>query len=753
MTDILDNPSDTGSEVAIVSADTITICRASDDKIYAKIWDGGSEEPRTLRRPMFNDFSVEPVSSIYDVAAVFNGIASDYRACVVRGKLINPRDNRHVRRAHKSKPTLESVPRRWMMLDVDNVEFEVDPRKPEDSVRHIQTMCPALREVTVHYQCSGSWGIKSGPRLHLSYWLTDPAGEDTCKAFAGSLPLDFDLSLYTPSQPHFTADPLFSNGAQDPCEGVPRSGIVHGSLDELYIGDGSVNRELSYYCDQIRNIGHGDGRHPVINKAAYTLSGWVGPGYITADQLFTDLVSACADNENFSHARLADAEDEIRRAIDDGKEKPRTVEQWRALYIRNEAGQPRQLLSNYIIVLRHHPDMRGKLAFDTRFQRTVKLAACPWDPPGREYPFEVDDDDITDAVNWVSTLDSGGIPTNQIREINKAINHVSRDNRYDEVKRWLDTLPPWDGKPRMSQLFSRGCRAEDNAYHAAVSRVFVLSMVARGMRPGCKVDTMVILCGQQGTYKSTFLRIMGSGPGGQYFEDDLGDIRDIFSFLPTVKGRWLLEVPELAQFGGRHVEAIKSFITKQTHTGREPYAVRATTYPVGYVLAGTTNTHTFLTDTTGNRRFLTVEVHGHIDTEWVTTHRDQIFAEARTAYHAGEKWYLEGEMVQESARVQELYTASDPWIPEIAAYLDRPPLLGDHTSFDYDSDVPDKLHAVRVEDVLTHALDIAPGRITTKESVRCGESLASLGWTKSRRRIDGKRCYVYVRPEESSGDA
>lgn len=739
---------DDAPAVPVVAADSMTVCRATDEGVYCKWWDGGAEEPRKTKRVMWNDYRSIPVSSIYDVGRAVDSIRSDYRACIVRGKLINPRDNTHVRRAHRNKPTLEHEPHRWMMLDVDHIDFAVDPTNPEAAVRHLQTLVPALREVTTYYHCSGSWGIKPGPRLHLFYWLTAPATDDECKAFAGSLPVKFDLVIYTPSQPHYTADPLFSasTGAVDPCGETPRGGVVHGALDELYIGDGDVNREMGYYCDQIRKIEHGDPRHPIINKAAYTLAGWVQPGYITEDQLYAELVSACADNEAFSQARLADAEDEIRRALADGKERPRVVEQWRALYIRNSEGKPRALISNYITLLRHHPDMRGRIGYDARHQRAIALAAMPWDSPGEVYPRELNDIDVTRAVNWISMLTDGGIPTNQIREVNKSMDFVAQENKFDDVRHWIDTLPPWDGTPRLSQLFPRGCSAEDNPYHRAVSRVFVLSMIARGLRPGCKVDTMVILCGKQGTYKSTFLNIMGSGPGRQYFSADIGDIRDVFSYLPTVKGKWLIEIPELAQFGGKHVESIKSFLTKEVHVGREPYQARATTYPVGYVMAGSTNNHTFLTDITGNRRFLTVKIPGHIDTEWVSVNRDQIFAEARTAYHAGEKWYLDSDMVSVAAQVQEMYTAADPWIVKIGSYLEQPPRTPE--SVDYDALAPTKIEKVTIEDVLIEALDMHPGRIDTKASVRCGECLSVLGWTKARRRINGKRCYLYERPKE-----
>ena len=79
---------------------------------------------------------------------------------------------------------------------------------------------------------------------------------------------------------------------------------------------------------------------------------------------------------------------------------------------------------------------------------------------------------------------------------------------------YLESLR-WDGEPRLQMLIARGFGATQNDYHAQVGANFLIGMVARALRPGCKVDTMPVFEGAQGTFKSTALAILG----GKWFAE------------------------------------------------------------------------------------------------------------------------------------------------------------------------------------------------------------------------------------------
>ena len=72
---------------------------------------------------------------------------------------------------------------------------------------------------------------------------------------------------------------------------------------------------------------------------------------------------------------------------------------------------------------------------------------------------------------------------------------------------------------------------------------------------------------------------------------------------------WIVELAELlAVKKAQAVESIKAFITSSMDTYRPPYGRRTEQRPRVCVFAGTTNSNHFLTDRTGNRRYLPLMV-------------------------------------------------------------------------------------------------------------------------------------------------
>jgi hypothetical protein len=68
-------------------------------------------------------------------------------------------------------------------------------------------------------QLTGSAGIKPGIRARLVFWLDRPISLAQAKQWAARQPIECDLSIYTPSQPIYTAAPVFVDGREDPVRG------------------------------------------------------------------------------------------------------------------------------------------------------------------------------------------------------------------------------------------------------------------------------------------------------------------------------------------------------------------------------------------------------------------------------------------------------------------------------------------------------------------------------------------------------
>ena len=205
-----------------------------------------------------------------------------------------------------------------------------------------------------------------------------------------------------------------------------------------------------------------------------------------------------------------------------------------------------------------------------------------------------------------------------------------------------------------------------------------MGAVARVYRPGCKFDYMMVLVSDQGIGKSTFLRMLCINDA--WFNDNFSTL-DGDKAVEKLRGMWIVELAELqATKRSKDVETIKAFITSRVDTYRVPYGRRTEQRPRMCVLCGTSNPTDFLTDRTGNRRFLPI-------TCGVRPVEFDIFAdETSTRMEFAQAW---GEIMDEYMRkggkvslvlpkrlqkvavdMQERYQEEDPRVGIIQEWLD-----------------------------------------------------------------------------------
>lgn len=217
-----------------------------------------------------------------------------------------------------------------------------------------------------------------------------------------------------------------------------------------------------------------------------------------------------------------------------------------------------------------------------------------------------------------------------------AFNIVCYQNAYNPIKNIIKSTV-WDGKPRIATLFQTYLKCEDSDYIREIARITFLGGIARLYSPGIKFDTMPIFMGKQGCGKSSFIRWLAIKDS---FFKEISEI-DGQKGIEAVEGAWICEMSELlALTKSKEVEAVKSYITRQNDTYRKPYERRITENPRKCIIIGSTNRSQFLTDKTGNRRFLPIQVNcdGYDIANKETQIRADIlqcWAEAKTIYDKG----------------------------------------------------------------------------------------------------------------------
>ncbi|MBH0239117.1 virulence-associated E family protein [Methylobrevis albus] len=385
--------------------------------------------------------------------------------------------------------------------------------------------------------------------------------------------------------------------------------------------------------------------------------------------------------------------------------------------IVGERGQPLSIVANVLEILRTDPHLSDLFSFDEMAGEAILRGAIPGQrgaPSMKARPIR----DV-DATGIQVYIQRHHLPSVALDTVHQAIEARAAERGFHPVRDYLQALE-WDGIPRLSRWVPTYLGAEDSVYHCQVGALFLLSMVARVMRPGCKSDYCVVLEGPQGARKSTACAILG----GAYFSDSLPDIasagKDVSIHL---KGRWLLEIAEMSAMSKAESAALKAFITRTEERFRPPYGRKEVVQPRHCVFVGTTNEATYLRDATGARRFWPVKV-GRIDTDALARDRDQLFAEALHLFNTGANWWPSADfearhvVEQQSERFE-----GDAWDDNVRAYIAGK-------------------SRVRVQDVAQEALSLPIGRIGIAEQRRIAAILRRSGWLA--KRTNTERFFVRV---------
>ena len=334
----------------------------------------------------------------------------------------------------------------------------------------------------------------------------------------------------------------------------------------------------------------------------------------------------------------------------------------------NDKGNPYQTISNCETVLANDIRLAGRFAYNTMaYSRTVECP-LPWDASTGVRPIA-----DSDYASLTAYLEREYLLTSKDKAID-AVLITCNANRYNPVTAWLSSLK-WDGESRIPYLLPTYLGCDMNDYNISAIKLWMRGAIARAFHPGIKFDTMLVLKGEQGIGKSEFLRKMAHEPS--WFNDNFNTVEGD-NAAEKLRGMWIVEIAELlAVKNAKEVEGVKAFITSREDKYRPKYARETEARPRVCVFAGSTNSDSFLTDPTGNRRFLIVECHQSaiqksvVKDEHAQEFIDQCWAEAMAAWDAGERdLTLPDEHLAAADALRERFTEDDTRVGVIQAYLD-----------------------------------------------------------------------------------
>ncbi|MET3052086.1 VapE domain-containing protein [Pseudomonas alkylphenolica] len=399
--------------------------------------------------------------------------------------------------------------------------------------------------------------------------------------------------------------------------------------------------------------------------------------------------------------------------------KPPAAGGWKDMLARSESGALIAHMQNVELILSNDERWAGVIGYSAFSSKLVKLRAAPY---GGE-PGDWSDIDDTRVMKWLAQQYNLRVKATHVIE---AVSVVAHDNAFHPVREYLAKLE-WDRVSRLGVWLHKILGVNLNDYSAKVGKRWMISAVARVMRPGCKADTVMILEGAQGAGKSTAMSILG----GNWFMDTpftLGD-KDAFQ---AIRGKWIVELGELDSFNKAESTKAKQFFSASTDTYRESYGRRTSDVPRQCVFVGTTNQDEYLKDATGNRRYWPVAC-TKVDLDKLREVRDQLWAEAMFCYLAGDIWWVTREEEELFSKEQEERFVVDEWEGPILEWLESSQ-IGETTTGG---------------ELLNQALKLDSGHWGKPEQMRVGAIMHRLGWRRKRMPPlpkSGIRPWAYQKP-------
>ena len=303
---------------------------------------------------------------------------------------------------------------------------------------------------------------------------------------------------------------------------------------------------------------------------------------------------------------------------------------------------------------------------------------------------------------------------------------------YHPFRAYLQALPPAPATgsgaiARLAQTVRvRGGEAVQQRWEEYL-RKWLVGMVAAWVDDAVVNNVILVLIGEQGSYKTTWFQYLLPPSLRRYFYTKTNANRLGRDELLTLAQYGLVCCEELDTMRPAELNQLKAAVTMSSIDERAAYAHFHEHRPHIASFCGTGNNVQFLSDPTGNRRWLPFEVESITSPRDVPFDHDAIYAEAYTLYRSGFRfWFSRQEIAELAAHNRQFETPRLEW--ELVQQYFRLPAEGESGEF-----MP-----------VAAALQLVAGSISQKLSpVHMGRAFRELGFEQ--RVVRHVRGYIVVR--------
>ena len=299
------------------------------------------------------------------------------------------------------------------------------------------------------------------------------------------------------------------------------------------------------------------------------------------------------------------------------------------------------------------------------------------------------------------------------------LNNLSKPGEQDYIRELAQTVQV------------KGGEQEQKLWHLYLKK-WLVGMVASWLSEDVVNNVILVLIGEQGAYKTTWFNYLLPPPLKQYFYTKTNANRMSKDDILTLAQYALVCCEELDTMRPAELNQLKAAVTMPSIDERAAYAHYHEHRKHIASFCGTGNNTQFLSDPTGNRRWLPFEVESILSPREHPFHYEGIYAQALSLYTSGFQYWFTKEEIQELNRHNKQFETPHLEHELVDLYFRRP----------IDSELGEFISVAR-------ALQMISNGISQKLSaVNVGRAFSDLGF--KRVRTNSCRGFIVVcrTPEE-----
>ena len=222
---------------------------------------------------------------------------------------------------------------------------------------------------------------------------------------------------------------------------------------------------------------------------------------------------------------------------------------------------------------------------------------------------------------------------------------------YDPFKFYMDDLPLWneDKEDYIMELamsvIVKG-EAEEQMLFCQCLKKWLVGMVACWLDPKVVNNVILVLIGEQGSYKTTWFSCLLPPELRAYFRIKTNANRMTKDDLLSLTQYGLVCYEELDTMGNRELNELKSAVTMPSIDERPAYGRYHEHRRHLASFCGTGNNVQFLNDPTGNRRWLPFQVDTIMSPRMFPFNYEGIYSQARRLYRDGFQYWFSQDEIQ-----------------------------------------------------------------------------------------------------------